>query len=42
MKTMYAAFAASLLIAVLADVALDYSGWSAADRTSSQSVRLGE
>ena len=42
MKTMFIAFAASLVIAVLADVALEYSGWSAADRQTSSAVRLGE
>ncbi len=41
MKTMLAAFAATALIAVLADLGLDrYAGFSAEERQSAPSVRL--
>ena len=40
MKAMLAAFAATILIAVAADFALDRAGFSAAERTTSPSVRL--
>ncbi|SDY40514.1 hypothetical protein SAMN05444004_101368 [Jannaschia faecimaris] len=40
MKTMFIAFAAALLIAVVADVGLDRIGFSSAERQSTDSVRL--
>lgn len=40
MKTMIVAFAACLLIAVVADVGLDRIGFSSAERQSADSVRL--
>ncbi|WP_257900425.1 hypothetical protein [Marinobacter sp. F4206] len=40
MKVMIAAFVAALVIAAVAPVALDQFGWSSADQTSSESVRL--
>jgi len=40
MKAMLAAFAATILIAVGADYALDYAGFSAKEQTSSPNVRL--
>lgn len=40
MKVMIAAFVAALIIAAVAPVALDQFGWSSADQTSSESVRL--
>lgn len=40
MKAMWLAFAAIAVIAVGADVALDYSGFSTVDQTTSPNVRL--
>lgn len=40
MRVMLTAFAAALLIAVLADVGLDRIGFSSAERQSAPSVRL--
>ena len=40
MKTMYLAFAATLVIAVLADIGLDYVGYSTSEVTTGPSVRL--
>ncbi|WP_417565515.1 hypothetical protein [Marinobacter sp.] len=40
MKVMIAAFVAALVIAALAPVALNQFGWSAAEQTSTESVRL--
>lgn len=41
MKSMYLAFLAAILIAVVADLGLDHIGFSAAERTSSAgNVRL--
>ncbi|MEL6477797.1 MAG: hypothetical protein AAFR17_10770 [Pseudomonadota bacterium] len=40
MRAMLFAFIATILIAVVADVALDYSGFSAAERFSLKDVRL--
>ena len=41
MKAMYAAFAAIVVIAIGADYALDYAGFSTQDQvTTSSSVRL--
>lgn len=42
MKSMYLAFAAIGLVAVLASVGLGYSGFSTQMVTSGPSVRLGE
>jgi hypothetical protein len=42
MKSMYLAFGAIGLVAVLASVGLDYTGFSAQEVTSSPSVRLGD
>lgn len=42
MKTMLVAFASIALIAVAADVALDQSGFSAAERFSGDDVRLSD
>ena len=42
MKAMLLAFAACAAITVGADAALDHIGFSAAERTSAGSVRLGE
>jgi hypothetical protein len=41
MKTMLLAFAASIVLAIGADLGLDMIGFSAADRTAGQDVRLG-
>ncbi len=40
MKAMLTAFAAIAIIAIVANVGLDYAGFSAADRTSAESVRI--
>ncbi|MDG1280649.1 MAG: hypothetical protein P8O10_05025 [Pseudorhodobacter sp.] len=40
MKSMWLAFLTIALVAVLADVGLDYAGFSSQDVTSSPSVRL--
>ncbi|MDZ4134388.1 MAG: hypothetical protein U1D06_02175 [Paracoccaceae bacterium] len=40
MKSMYLAFLAIAIIAVLADIALDQAGFSTQEVTSSASVRL--
>ncbi|WP_266097056.1 hypothetical protein [Marinobacter salinisoli] len=40
MKVMLVAFGAALLIAFVAPPVLGQFGWSAADQTSSESVRL--
>ena len=40
MKTMLAAFAAIALIAVAANFGMPYAGFSAAERTTSDAVRL--
>lgn len=40
MKTMIAAFACALLIAVIAQVGLDNAGFSSAERQAASSVRL--
>jgi hypothetical protein len=40
MKSMYIAFLAVAVIAVLANFGLDYAGFSASERTSGPSVRL--
>lgn len=40
MKVMLLAFAAMIVIAVGADMALDQAGFSAADQTSGNAVRL--
>ncbi|MGB3689068.1 MAG: hypothetical protein WBA02_07195 [Jannaschia helgolandensis] len=40
MKTMFAAFASALLIAVIAQVAYDNAGFSSAERQAASSVRL--
>lgn len=40
MKVMILAFVAALIIASLAPVALNQFGWSSAEQTSSESVRL--
>ncbi len=40
MKVMISAFVAAIVIASLAPVVLDQFGWSSADQTSSESVRL--
>jgi len=40
MKTMFTAFVAIFVIAFAANYALDHAGFSAADQTSSTSVRL--
>lgn len=40
MKAMLAAFVAIAIIAIGADVALERAGFSAADRTTSDAVRL--
>lgn len=42
MKAMFAAFAAIIVIAVGANLALEHMGFSSADQTSSPSVRLGD
>ena len=42
MKAMFLAFAAIVVIAVGANLALDHMGFSSADQTTSPSVRLGE
>lgn len=42
MKTMLVAFAATIVIAVVADFGLDYAGFSAAEQTTGNAVRLGE
>ena len=42
MKSMYLAFVAIGLVAVLAGVGLGFAGFSAQEVTSSPSVRLGE
>jgi hypothetical protein len=41
MKSMFLAFLAICIVAVLAYVGLGYAGFSAQDMTSSPSVRLG-
>ena len=41
MKAMFVAFAAIILIAVAADLALNQAGFSAAERFSLKDVRLG-
>lgn len=41
MKVMLGAFAAIFVIAIVADVILDNSGFSAAEQTSGNAVRLG-
>lgn len=40
MKSMWLAFIATAIIAVVADYGLDQSGWSSADRTTGAAVRL--
>lgn len=40
MKAMWLGFAAAALVAVIAHFALDYAGFSAAERQSSAAVRL--
>lgn len=40
MKVMISAFVAALVIAFLAPAALDQFGWSSAEQTSSENVRL--
>ncbi|WP_260523762.1 hypothetical protein [Marinobacter arenosus] len=40
MKIMISAFIAALVIAAVAPVALNQFGWSSAEQTSSESVRL--
>lgn len=40
MKVMISAFVAALVIAALAPVVLNQFSWSAAEQTSSESVRL--
>lgn len=40
MRVMLTAFAATIVIAALADLALDQIGFSSQDRYSSESVRL--
>ncbi|WP_257785939.1 hypothetical protein [Marinobacter salinus] len=40
MKVMISAFVVALVIAFVAPVALDQFGWSSAEQTSSESVRL--
>jgi hypothetical protein len=42
MKSMYLAFLAIGVVAVLASVGLGYAGFSAQDMTSSSSVRLSQ
>jgi hypothetical protein len=42
MKVMISAFVAALVIAYLAPVTLNQFGWSSAEQTASESVRLGE
>lgn len=40
MKSMFLAFLAIVVVAVVADVGLDYAGFSAQEATSGPSVRL--
>jgi hypothetical protein len=40
MKTMFIAFAACLIIAVVADVGLDQIGFASSERQSTSAVRL--